>query len=62
MHNFEVSRVVRAAWITAAAVLGVLVALMAIVAADNGRTLDPTDPVNYPRCSTATAEQACQSP
>jgi hypothetical protein len=45
-----------------AAVFGVLVLAIVIVAAINGRTLDPTDPVNYPHCSTATAGQACQSP
>ncbi|MGH8959988.1 MAG: hypothetical protein ACRDWT_02075 [Jatrophihabitantaceae bacterium] len=55
-------RFVRVALIAAGAVLGVLIAAVVIMAAINGRTVDPTDPINYPHCARASTGQACQSP
>jgi hypothetical protein len=55
-------KVVQVAPIAVAAMVGLLVVAVAIIAAVHGRTLDPTDSVNYPHCSVAAAGQACQSP
>jgi hypothetical protein len=61
-HDLDALKVARAALLSVAALIGVPVVAAAIVAAVHGRTVDPTDPVNYPRCSTAGAGHACQSP
>jgi len=44
------------------AVIGLIVVAVVVIAALNGRTVDPTIPVNYPHCATASIGQTCQSP
>jgi hypothetical protein len=42
--------------------VGLVVVAVVVLAAIGGKTVDPTDPVNYPHCSTVPSGHFCKSP